>query len=179
MGLEALTGGSVFIDALVETNPLGSDTPQQGDDHIRGIKNVLKNSFPSITAAMTRTAAQLNDTPTKAGTETITGAWTFSGDLNKESRNIFQPLTGSVTGTTGVHVSSAGSQTVARLGTGSYRVTHSFGATTYTVMLTPFQGLRRIHIAAQTATYFDVATTNTGSGSGADCDFHYSMMRYA
>lgn len=49
MGIEAAT----FINDLVTTNPEGTDIKGQGDDHIRLIKAVLKNSFPSITAAQT------------------------------------------------------------------------------------------------------------------------------
>ena len=60
MALENLTGPNVFITNLVASNPTATDPLEQGDDHDRGIKNVLLNSFPNITAAMTRTAAQLN-----------------------------------------------------------------------------------------------------------------------
>ena len=61
MGLEDLTGASKFIDDLVETNPVGAtDKKKEGDDHLRGVKNVLKNSFPSITGAVTATHSDLN-----------------------------------------------------------------------------------------------------------------------
>lgn len=60
MALEDLTGASKFIDDLVNTNPAGGDAPTDGDGHIRGVKNVLLNTFPNITAAMTVTAADLN-----------------------------------------------------------------------------------------------------------------------
>lgn len=60
MGLESLTGGSVFIDDLVNTNPATGDQKSEGDDHLRGIKNVLLNSFPGITGAVTSTHTELN-----------------------------------------------------------------------------------------------------------------------
>lgn len=60
MGLEDLTGGSKFIDDLVNTNPTAGDQKSEGDDHIRGVKNVLLNSFPNITGAMTTTHTVLN-----------------------------------------------------------------------------------------------------------------------
>ena len=60
MALENLTGPNVFITNLVASNPTATDPLEQGDDHVRGVKNVLLNSLPNITAAMTRTAAQLN-----------------------------------------------------------------------------------------------------------------------
>ena len=40
-----------YIDGLVTTNPTGSDSISQGDDHIRLIKTVLKNSLPNVTTA--------------------------------------------------------------------------------------------------------------------------------
>lgn len=61
MSLEDLTGSSKYISDLVETNPDGATDPKsQGDDHIRGIKNTLKNTFPNITGAVTATQAELN-----------------------------------------------------------------------------------------------------------------------
>lgn len=42
----ALESGQ-YIKDLVETNPPGTDAISQGDDHIRLIKKVLKQSFPS------------------------------------------------------------------------------------------------------------------------------------
>ena len=61
MPLEDLTGGDKFIDDLDSANPVGaSDTLNQTDDHIRGIKNVLRNTFANITGAVTATAAELN-----------------------------------------------------------------------------------------------------------------------
>ncbi len=49
MGLEAGT----FLDDLVVTNPVGATDPKsQGDDHLRLIKTVLKNSFPDVDQAV-------------------------------------------------------------------------------------------------------------------------------
>ncbi len=48
MGLESAT----YIQDLVTTNPSGGDQKAQGDDHIRLIKAVLKNTFPGATAAL-------------------------------------------------------------------------------------------------------------------------------
>ena len=61
MALEDLTGSSKYIDDLVNSNPVGASDPKsEGDDHIRGIKNVLLNSFPAITGAVTATQDELN-----------------------------------------------------------------------------------------------------------------------
>jgi len=42
---------AAFVDGLVITNPTGSDSISQGDDHIRLIKKVLKTTFPDADAA--------------------------------------------------------------------------------------------------------------------------------
>lgn len=60
MGLETGT----FVDDVVTSNPIGAaDEVLQGDDHLRLIKTVLKNTFPNATRAfrfeevLTKTAA--------------------------------------------------------------------------------------------------------------------------
>lgn len=59
MSLEDLTG-TKYINSLVSTNPSFLDSKSEGDDHIRGIKNVLKLSFPNISGAVTSTHTELN-----------------------------------------------------------------------------------------------------------------------
>lgn len=62
MALEDLTGLSKYIDALNRNNPDGSlDGKNQGDDHIRGFKNVLLNTFPNISGPVTKTHTQINN----------------------------------------------------------------------------------------------------------------------
>lgn len=68
MALEDLTGPDKYIDALVPANPFGTDPKSQGDDHLRGIKNVLKNTFPNVTGVVTATQDDLNKTEVPAGT---------------------------------------------------------------------------------------------------------------
>jgi hypothetical protein len=53
-----------YIDSLNASNPVATDAQSQGDDHVRGIKATLKSQFPNLTAAMTATAAQLNQLAT-------------------------------------------------------------------------------------------------------------------
>jgi hypothetical protein len=66
MALEDLTGSSKFINALNQLNPDGAtDTLDEADNHLRGIKNILKNTFPNLTAAMTLTAAVINGLPAR------------------------------------------------------------------------------------------------------------------
>ena len=40
-----------WVTQLVNTNPKGSDPVAEGDDHLRMLKIVLKNSFPSSSTA--------------------------------------------------------------------------------------------------------------------------------
>ena len=61
MALEDLNGPSKFINALNALNPDGAtDTLDNADDHMRGIKNVLLNSFPNVASAVLFTAAEAN-----------------------------------------------------------------------------------------------------------------------
>lgn len=65
MALENLVGADKFISALVNTNPTGGDDKREGDDHLRGIKNVLKNSFPQVAGAVTATDSELSSVKNK------------------------------------------------------------------------------------------------------------------
>jgi hypothetical protein len=60
MALEDLTGSDKFITDLVPANPAGGDDRREGDNHIRGIKNVLINTFPNVDGQVTLTTAQFN-----------------------------------------------------------------------------------------------------------------------
>ena len=64
MALESAT----FISGLVNTNPNGSDSISQGDDHLRLIKTVLKNTLPNADEAINgvHTSASA-PSPTTAG----------------------------------------------------------------------------------------------------------------
>jgi hypothetical protein len=69
MALETAT----YIDGLVATNPAASDAINTVDDHIRLIKSTIKATFPNITGAVTKTAAEINGlaplaSPTFTGT---------------------------------------------------------------------------------------------------------------
>ncbi|MET4390858.1 microcystin-dependent protein [Bradyrhizobium sp. F1.4.3] len=64
-----------FIDSLVPDNPVVSDGLVNGDDHMRGIKLTLKNTFPNITGAVTATQADLNSLAT--GVTKLKGAGTY------------------------------------------------------------------------------------------------------
>lgn len=60
MALEDLTGSSKYISNLTATNPTSTDPKSEGDDHIRGVKNVLFNTFPNIAGIVTPDHAELS-----------------------------------------------------------------------------------------------------------------------
>ena len=56
MGIETFQ----YIDDLNASNPTSTDNVSEGDNHIRGIKPTLKNTFPNVTGAITPTETELN-----------------------------------------------------------------------------------------------------------------------
>lgn len=86
MALEDLTG-TKYIDALVSTNPPGTDGLDETDDHIRGIKNVLLKTFPNLTGAVTATQTELNKldgvTASAAELNITDGLTATTAELNK------------------------------------------------------------------------------------------------
>ena len=60
MALEDLTGSGKYIDDLNSSNPAAGDNVSEGDDHIRGIKNVLKLTFPAIDGPITPSDTEIN-----------------------------------------------------------------------------------------------------------------------
>jgi hypothetical protein len=56
MGIETFN----YIDSLNTANPTSTDNVSEGDDHIRGIKTTLKNTFPSLDGAVNATDTELN-----------------------------------------------------------------------------------------------------------------------
>jgi microcystin-dependent protein len=56
MGLESGT----YISDLVSNWPLATDKRREGDDHLRLIKQVLKNTFPNLNGPVTATPQELN-----------------------------------------------------------------------------------------------------------------------
>lgn len=70
MPLENETQAS-YIDDLNVNWPAGTDSPAFGDNHIRLIKKVLKQTFPNITGPITLTQDELNRGSVPAGSRTI------------------------------------------------------------------------------------------------------------
>ena len=83
MGLETFN----FLDSLNVSNPDGAvDGKNEGDNHIRGIKTTLKNSFPNVNAAVNPTPTEFNRLVgitsaliESAGAQSLAGDKTFNG----------------------------------------------------------------------------------------------------
>lgn len=63
-----------FISGLNSANPTATDPISEGDNHIRLLKSVLKNTFPNLNVAMNASAAELNR---------LVGLTAQASDLNK------------------------------------------------------------------------------------------------
>jgi len=70
---------ATWVTQLVSTNPVVGDPVGEGDDHLRMLKTVLKNSFPStsVTAIVPDMSGQSSKVLTNDGTDT---AWGAAGD---------------------------------------------------------------------------------------------------
>ncbi len=154
MGLESAT----FIDGLVVTNPVGAtDQISQGDNHLRLIKDVLKNSFPGVvkatftqiaeadvaSMATTDLGAETTDHVNITGTTTITGLGTVGAGVHKTVR-FAASLTLTHNGTSLILPSAADITTAAddvmeaySLGSGNWIVTHYSRATGVAVIAPP------------------------------------------
>lgn len=153
MPLETAT----FVNELVETNPVNTDSVRQGDDHIRLIKSTLKATFPNITGALTGTTADFNNGQIPIGgiilwsgsIASIPTGWALcngaSGTPNLQDRFVVGAGGAYAVGATGgadtVALTTAqlpahthGDGTLATSSAGSH--THSFSATTSTASLT-------------------------------------------
>lgn len=93
MGLETAT----YISDLVSTNPLGSDSKNQGDEHIRLLKSTIKATFPNVSGAVTATHTELNIidgvTATTAEINYLSGASSnIQNQILSLTASLFQPI---------------------------------------------------------------------------------------
>jgi hypothetical protein len=99
MALESAT----YIGQLEAANPTTSDPVDEGDNHLRLLKAVLKAQFPSLgNAAVTATAAQINQVNSKLKSfngRTATAAVPTNGDYDLDMLDdvtILTPLDGHI-----------------------------------------------------------------------------------
>ena len=80
------------IHQLDTSHPTNVDLLSEGDDHIRGIKSTLKDTFPSINGSVNITHTKLNalDESITAGTN---HSLTFKGDLTVKSGSTYKSVT--------------------------------------------------------------------------------------
>lgn len=58
-----------FVHELNPQNPASTDLVDQGDDHLRVIKNALRNTLPNLSGAITLTQGQINGLPALVDTK--------------------------------------------------------------------------------------------------------------
>jgi len=68
-----------YIDDLNVANPTATDNVSEGDDHLRGLKTTLKNTFPNVTGAINATETELNVLDMSAGSSTSGQVLTSTG----------------------------------------------------------------------------------------------------
>ena len=96
MALESAT----YIDGLVTSNPTGSDNISQGDEHIRLIKTVLKNTIPNAASATVpivkfTTTNQSTSSTIRSDTYADTG-WAITHDKVSATSNLYITVHGMV-----------------------------------------------------------------------------------
>lgn len=76
-----------YISDLVATNPTSGDPKKEGDDHLRLIKDTVKNTFPNVNGAVTGTQAELNlldgATVSTAEINILDGVTATTAEINK------------------------------------------------------------------------------------------------
>ena len=108
---------AAWVTQLVDTNPVVGDPVGEGDDHLRMLKTVLKNSFPSTatTAIVPNVSGQSTKYLTNCGTVT-SWAVVSAGATGAGGDEIFyeneQNVTTSYTITASENAMSAGPVTV-------------------------------------------------------------------
>ena len=79
-----------YISDLVSTNPVGTDTLDKADDHLRLIKSTVKATFPNITGAVTASHTELNALESTVDTTNGRGFLRnriINGDMRIDQRN--------------------------------------------------------------------------------------------
>ena len=78
---------ATYLEDLDDSNPAATDLVSEGDDHVRLLKTVLQNQFSSLgAAAVTKTAAEINDLAEQGTQNDFTSKQVFSGATAVEHR---------------------------------------------------------------------------------------------
>lgn len=178
--LEDMTGSSKYIGDFVNTNPVGAtDLKSEGDDHIRGIKNVLLNTFPSLTGAVTATQTQLNLTATATDANTASTIVKRDGSGNFTAGTVTAALSGNATtATTATNIDDQGGGTDLKckvIEIGDWNMDAS-------ATVSPLHGVTGLNIRAINVVIRDDADTtyynldNNGSAPGGYMSFTASQV---
>jgi hypothetical protein len=126
---------STYINGLVSTNPTSSDNVGDGDNHIRLLKSVLKNTLPAVSGAITGTHTVINSAVAlaTAGTNANTASTLVKRDAsgNFIAGTMTGNVTGNVTGNSTTATTLSTARTIALSGdaTGSASFNGSANAT--------------------------------------------------
>lgn len=149
---------ATYISQLNPALPADGDEIPEGDNQIRLIKDVLQSQFPSLgAAAMTATAAQLNDILNKSlrAGDTYTGTHAFAGatavtvptrtvgdnTVNAASTAYVMAAVAAATGGTGLLALTVSNAAAVSLVNGQHDCgTYTGGAITWTLPATPSAG---------------------------------------
>jgi len=144
-------------------DPTNATLAQDIDNKIVVVKTAVKQSFPNVTGAVTKTHTELNALPDPGDAETISGNWEFSGTPTFGGRNFKGMLSAAVDNSGAItSQSDPGTLSVTKTATGTYTVTHNLGTTNYTaiaiVTATDATYCRSTYIAAKATNSFQVNT---------------------
>lgn len=91
MALEDIEGPGKYLGSLNQANPASGDDRREGDNHIRGVKNTLRNTFPNVNGPVTATDTVMNSAMagdfTTVQAETIRGG-NYSGKVGQNAYSI-------------------------------------------------------------------------------------------
>jgi hypothetical protein len=150
-----------YISQLNPANPNSTDTVSQADDHLRVIKQALKNTFPNLDAPVTVTPAQLNS-PVPVG---VILMWSGSRAAIPAGYTLCNGTT--VTGTNGASITPPDLRGKFILGAGDPGLGYSEVGTTGGAATTGMAGSHTHTINATSAGAPGVTLNAVQSGTGA------------
>jgi hypothetical protein len=125
-----------YISDLNASNPITTDPRSEGDDHFRLIKNTIKNTFPNVTGAVTKTHTEINSLATAGpiGSSGITGAAASGANTDITSVAATTTINGTVIGYREVPQNTqSGNYTPALTDAGKHIYSANAGAQTLTL----------------------------------------------
>ena len=149
-----------YIDDLNVANPTATDNVSEGDDHLRGLKTTLKNTFPNVTGAINATETELNVLDMSAGSSTsgqvLTSTGTGTVPTWQDSGGTLDSP--SITGTLSIDSGGTVSHTVANW---SDDITYTITPTNCTVGAVNSSGVFVVTHTSGNPSYTIVATTDS------------------